>query len=229
MTIFEHALIGIDGALALGLHRRHGWPIVALAGFAAVLPDFDGLAILDGFQCYADGHRLWGHNLLVAGVAALAVSAAAYYSGVFPRIQRSLAKRCQAFANCGAGVPPARGQAAGTAAPQGPTHAQAAGTAAPQELAIWLAVGVAAAYSHLLMDVLFSIGKGQPIWGVPLFWPFSDTAYAYPLLRWGDIGATVILAAGMFAMLRCPRRIQAIAAGSLLAVAAYMAIRGFCG
>lgn len=217
MTIFEHALIGIDGALALGLHRRYGWPIVALAGFAAVLPDFDGLAILGGLQCYAEGHRLWGHNLLVAALAALAASAAAYYSGVFPRIQRSLAKRCQAFAiggNCGAGVPPA--------------HAQAAETAAPQELALWLAVGLAAAFSHLLMDVVFSIGKAQPIWGVPLFWPFSNTAYAYPLLRWGDIGATVILAVGMFAMLRWPGRIQALAAGSLLAIAAYLAIRGFC-
>jgi membrane-bound metal-dependent hydrolase YbcI (DUF457 family) len=216
MTIFEHALIGIDGALALGLHRRHGWPIVALAGLAAVLPDFDGLAILGGFQCYAEGHRLWGHNLLIAGLAAIAMSAAAYYSDVFPRIQRCLAKGCKAFTiggNCDANASPA----------------QAAGTTAPQELALWLAVGVAAAYSHLLMDVLFSIGKGQPIWGVPLCWPFSDTAYAYPLLRWGDIGATVILAVGMFAMLRWPRRIQAIAAGSLLAVAAYLTIRGFCG
>jgi membrane-bound metal-dependent hydrolase YbcI (DUF457 family) len=218
MTIFEHALIGIDGALALGLQRRHGWQIVALAGLAAVLPDLDGLAILGGIHWYAEGHRLWGHNLLVAGLAALAVSVAAYYSDVFPRIRRWLAKRCKAFAigdDCDAGVSPDR--------------AQATRTAAPQELAVWLAVGVAAAYSHLLMDVVFSIGKGQPVWGVPLCWPFSDTAYAYPLLRWGDIGATVILAAGMFAMLRWPRWIQAIAAGSLVTVAAYMAVRGFCG
>jgi membrane-bound metal-dependent hydrolase YbcI (DUF457 family) len=96
-------------------------------------------------------------------------------------------------------------------------------------LALWLIVGVAAAYSHLLIDVVFSAGKDLPIWGVPLLWPFSSTAYAFPLVRWGDIGATVILAAGMFAMLRWPARIQAIAAGSLVAVAAYMAVRGLCG
>jgi len=96
-------------------------------------------------------------------------------------------------------------------------------------LGLWIAVGVIAAYSHLLTDVAFSAGRDQPIWGVPLCWPFSNTAYAYPLVRWGDIGATVIFAASMFAMLRWPARIQAIAAGSLMATAAYVAVRGLCG
>ncbi len=93
MTIYEHAMVGINGMLALGLRRRHGWQIVALAGFAAVLPDFDGLTILLGPQCYAEGHRLWAHNLLVAGLAAAVVSAAAYYTDALTRIQRWLARR----------------------------------------------------------------------------------------------------------------------------------------
>ena len=96
-------------------------------------------------------------------------------------------------------------------------------------MVLWIAVGVIAAYSHLLMDVAFSAGRDQPIWGVPLFWPFSNATCAYPLVRWGDIGATLIFAASMFAMLRWPTRIRTIAAGSLAAVAAYMAIRGLCG
>ncbi len=94
------------------------------------------------------------------------------------------------------------------------------------ELALWLAVGVLAAYSHLLVDVFFSAGKGQPVWGVPLLWPFSDAAWAYPLVPWGDIGTTVIFAAGMFAMLRWRAWTRTIAAGSLAAVAAYVALRG---
>jgi len=94
------------------------------------------------------------------------------------------------------------------------------------ELALWLTVAVLAAYSHLLMDVLFSIGRDQPVWGVPLLWPFSSTAFAFPLVRWGDIGATIIFAASMFAMLRWPARVQTIATGSLIAVAAYMVVRG---
>ena len=44
MTIYEHAMVGINGALALGLARRHGRQIVAWAG-AALLPDFGGLTI----------------------------------------------------------------------------------------------------------------------------------------------------------------------------------------
>ncbi|MFZ1936070.1 MAG: hypothetical protein WCB27_09895 [Thermoguttaceae bacterium] len=53
--------------------------------------------------------------------------------------------------------------------------------------------------------------------------------YAYPLVRWGDVGATLIFAASMFAMLRWPARLRTIAAASLLAVAAYMAFRGLSG
>jgi hypothetical protein len=41
-------MIGIDGALAMGFYRRHGWQIVTLGGFVAVLPDWNGLAILLG-------------------------------------------------------------------------------------------------------------------------------------------------------------------------------------
>jgi hypothetical protein len=51
MTFYEHAMIGIDGALAVGLNRCYGWRIVALAGFAAVLPDWDGLTLMLGANC----------------------------------------------------------------------------------------------------------------------------------------------------------------------------------
>jgi membrane-bound metal-dependent hydrolase YbcI (DUF457 family) len=241
MTIYEHAMVGINGALALGLARRHGWQIVALAGFAAVLPDFDGLTILLGPQCYAEGHRLWAHNLLVAGLVAALMSAAAYCSGAPTRLRSWFRKR-------GWGGSCTRGLAGScTATPGTDEDSGAASQPPPQrrqlppqclqlppkrsvaELALWIVVGVIAAYSHLLMDVAFSAGRGQPIWGVPLFWPFSSAAYAYPLVRWGDVGATVILAASMFAMLRWPARIQTIAVGSLIAVAGYMAVRGLCG
>jgi len=46
MTTYEHAMLGITGALAAGLHRRYGWQIVAMAGVTAVLPDWDGLSLL---------------------------------------------------------------------------------------------------------------------------------------------------------------------------------------
>jgi membrane-bound metal-dependent hydrolase YbcI (DUF457 family) len=247
MTIYEHAMVGINGALALGLARRHGWQIVALAGFAALVPDFDGLTILLGPQCYAEGHRFWAHNLLVAGLAAAIVSAAAYYTDAFTRIQRWLAKHGWGGSphgrdgSCADGSDGTDGWGGScTATPESPSAAGAAVQLPPQhlpvqlplrrsgtELALWIAVGVIAAYSHLLMDIAFSAGRDLPIWGVPLFWPFSSTAYAYPLVRWGDIGATVIFAASMFAMLRWPARVRTIAAASLIAVAAYIVARGF--
>ena len=49
--------------------------------------------------------------------------------------------------------------------------------------------------------------------------------YAYPLVRWGDVGATLIFAASMFAMLRWPSRAQWIAAGSLGLVVGYILLR----
>jgi membrane-bound metal-dependent hydrolase YbcI (DUF457 family) len=207
MTIYEHAMVGINGALAAGLQRRHGWQIVAQAGVAAMLPDCDGLSILLGPHYYAEAHRLWAHNLLVTGLLAAIVSAAAYRWDVLTKIQRRLAKHWAMFSIGGA---PAE------------KSPHCAG-----ELCLWLAVGVLAAYSHLAMDILFSAGKNLGTWGLAIFWPFSNDSYAYPLVPWGDIGATVILAVGMFAMVRWPKRIRAIAAGSLLAVAVYIVVRGF--
>jgi hypothetical protein len=208
MTVYEHAMIGINGSLAMGLHRRHGWQIVALAGFAATLPDLDGVTILLGPNLYAEGHRLWGHNLLVAGLVAAFVSAIVYQTDAATKAQRWLARRWKAFSVCGD--------------PTETPHRR-------MELCLWIVVGVAAAYTHLLTDILFSGGRNLPIWGVPLLWPFAGMAWAYPLVPWGNIGATVILAASMFAMLYWQAWIRTIATGSLIGVVAYMIICGtFC-
>jgi membrane-bound metal-dependent hydrolase YbcI (DUF457 family) len=209
MIVYEHAMIGIDGALALGLERRQGWQIVALAGIAAVLPDVDGLTILFGIQCYSDGHRVWAHNLLVAAMTAAIVSVVMCRTDILTQGRDWLGKRVAAFSDRdSAPVQASRGWAT---------------------LGLWLTVGIAAAYSHLLADMAASIGRDMPVWGVPLLWPFSDRAFAMPLIRWGDVGPTLILAAGMFAMLRWQKRTQSIAIGALAATAAYLLIRGLCG
>lgn len=208
MTVFEHALVGVDGAIAAGLHRRYGWQIVALAGCAAALPDWDGLTILCGAWLYAEGHRVWGHNLLVAALLAALFAAVAFRFDILTRIQQWFARRWPAFAAKGAG--PARARSLGG-------------------LAVWVLVGIAAAYSHLLADLVFSHGAGLPEWGLPLVWPFAQATWAWPLAPWGDAGTTVVLATGMFAMLRWPGRVQPLAAGTLLAAAGYIALRGALG
>ncbi len=202
MTTFEHAMMGVNGALALGLQRRHGWQVVAWAGFASQLPDFDGLTILLGKSLFADGHRLWCHNLLVAGALAAAVGAIFYYFRVADTVQYSLAKRWQAFDIL-------------LQQADSPINSR-------KEMLIWMAVGAAAAYGHLAADAFVSIGRNLPVWGVPFLWPFSRVSFAYPLVPWGDAGVTVILVAFMFAMLRWPKFGQPLAGASFFAVTAYM-------
>ena len=54
MTTYDHAMLGVCGVLATGCQRRYGWPLVATAAVAAVLPDWDGLSLLFGaaaFDC----------------------------------------------------------------------------------------------------------------------------------------------------------------------------------
>ena len=206
MTFFEHAMVGIDGALAAGLHRRHGWPIVAMAGFTAMLPDWDGLTILFGSSCYAQGHRVWGHNLLVAGLLAMLVSGLAYRFDGPRRIQQWIGRHWQGLA-LGGDI--------------------ACGSRSAGGWCLWLTVGVLAAYSHLLADMVFSAGRNMPVWGVPLGWPFSDVAWAYPMVLWGDPGATIIFIAGMFAMVRWRAWMRTIAACTLGLVIGYVAIRGW--
>ena len=46
MTTFEHAMVGVNGALAAGLTRRCGWKVASMAGLVAVSPDWDGLTLI---------------------------------------------------------------------------------------------------------------------------------------------------------------------------------------
>jgi len=207
MTLYEHAMVGIDGALALGLHRRWGWPIVAMAACASVLPDWDGLMLCWGARsCYAQGHRGWGHNLLVATLVAAIAAWLAWRYNIITRARAALGRRWSVLA--------AEGD---TAAPPSQSW---------RDCLAWIAVAMVAAGIHLLGDALFSVGHDLPEWGVPLLWPFSSRDFAWPRVPWGDIGATLILVAGMFAMVRWPRRIRPIAAGTLAMLVGYIALRG---
>jgi len=206
MTSFEHALIGIDGALAVGLDRRFGWPIVASAAVAAVLPDWDGLTLLFGPNLFADAHRIWGHNLLVAGLLAAVVGTLLYWWDLLAKGQHALARRWPRLA-------------IGSLPASASKHSVGG-------LLVWIATVVVATYSHLVGDLVFSANSELPGWGLPLFWPVDRTAWAYPLVPWGDVGTTLVLAGGRFAMVRWSERRQAIARGTLVLVAVYIAVRG---
>ncbi len=229
MTLYEHIMLGIDGAMAAGLHRRYGWQIVAWSGVAAVLPDWDGFTLLLGANRYADGHRVWGHGLLVAGALAVVLGAVACRWDLFGRVGRVLGGRLGWLGQSEAFPSDPASSELGHAAlcPRHPTSCPMPHSWST--LCVWATVGLAAAYSHLLTDMLYSYGRNLPVWDVPLLWPFSTRGFAYPAVPWGDPGTTLIFIAGMFAMARWRSQTQRIAAVTLALFVAHVAIRAAVG
>jgi membrane-bound metal-dependent hydrolase YbcI (DUF457 family) len=193
-------MFGANLALLAGVRRRHGWGIVAAAAVAAALPDWDGLSIVFGPAAYASAHRVWGHNLLVAGLGGVAAGLLGLLSARSARIRSLLAR------------PPA------TPSPPPPETA-----AAP---VVWAAVGALAGLSHLPADVVFNGGSDLPAWPVPLLWPFSRRGWALPLVPWGDVTVTLVFVAEMFALYRWPQQDRVLAALALAAGSAYLVVRG---
>lgn len=207
MTSYEHVMLGVTGTVALGMHRRYGWPIVAVAGIAAIVPDWDGLSLAFGAAAFDRVHRAWGHNLLAAALAGAILAVVEHRFGWMERAGLGLAARLKLL---------------------GPTQTMESLRSRPRGgLAVWILVGIAASLSHLGADMLFSGHATLSDWGVRLLWPFSDRAWVYPMVPWGDPCVSVIFAAGMFGMLRWPGRLERVAGATLAAAAAYVLIRGW--
>ncbi|MDP6466968.1 MAG: metal-dependent hydrolase [Pirellulaceae bacterium] len=207
MTTFEHAMIGVNGALAAGLHRRYGWKIVAFSGVVAVSPDWDGLTMMAGMTTFNQAHRVWGHNFLVAVLVGICLGTLDYRFDFATRMARAAMRIVKRD-------------------PQQLTM-RAAAERRPVGWFCWLMVGVLTALSHLLADLVYSGGYGLPDWELKLLWPFSNEGFVYPMIPWGDPGVTIVFVVGMFAMVRLPTRIQSLAGGALLLMVAYVVLRGF--
>ncbi len=205
MTTFEHAMLGTTGALAAGLHRR-SWQIVAMAGVASILPDWDGLSIVFGAAAFDQIHRAVGHSVLVATGVAIVLAAAEYRLQLLSRCGALLGRRIEGIS---LQMPPEGGS----------------NTTVREGLLLWIVVAVLATWGHLAADLLFSGHAQLSDWGLKLLWPFSQTTYVFPAVRWGDALPTIILVVGMFAMLRWRSRVQWLAALTLLALVGYIASR----
>jgi hypothetical protein len=208
MTVYEHVMIGTNLVLAGGLHHRFGWRVVLVGGLAAALPDWDGLSILLGSTAYARAHRVWGHNLLVASLLGALVGAVDYATDCSGRLLRWADR----FGS----------RSAGQSSPGPLPRSYVA-------LLAWILTGTVATLSHLPADMIYAKHPTLAVWPLPLLWPFSDRAWAYPIVPWGDIGATLIFIAEMFALYRWPRRAQAIACLAMIALLVYVAIWWWTG
>jgi membrane-bound metal-dependent hydrolase YbcI (DUF457 family) len=196
MMYYDHAMIGAALAVAVGARRRHGWPVVAMAAVAAMLPDWDDLSQWFGPAVRREVHRVWGHNLLVALPAGGLFAAVCY-------LWRSAARRRR--------DPP-------------PLAAEPIIQDRPA-LGAWVAVGVLASVSHLLADVVYSADLNGSTWPVAFLWPFRSEGVALPVLTGGDRVATVILAAGLVAVWLWQSCGRLLAWLTLAAVGGYAGLR----
>lgn len=206
MTTFEHVMLAVNGCLAIGLQRRYGWNLVALAACSAVVPDWDGLTLMGGGVLFDLAHRTWGHCLLVSLLLATVLGICDYRFDLMGRVMRRYRRLTHSqlveHEGCGARQRTCRGYV------------------------VWSTVSILAALSHLAADVVFSGGRGLPDWSLKLFWPFSERGVVYPLVPWGDVGVTLVFVIGMFAMYRWRAHVSGIAGGTLGLVVLYAVLRG---
>jgi hypothetical protein len=92
-------------------------------------------------------------------------------------------------------------------------------------LATWFVAGAIASLSHLAVDLVYSSHPRMQDWPLQLLWPFSRRNFAYPIIHWGDVGATIIFVVEMFAIFRWPRLARMIASLTLGAVVLYVCAR----
>lgn len=201
MTTFEHALLGINGAIATGFYRRpHGWKWVATAGVAAIGPDWDGLPMLIDMSRFEAGHRVWGHNFLACAILATLIVVLVVRFDGWERL---------------IGLHP------GLRRFSSPIDAQK-----PSQTAAWWMMAWVAAMSQIPADILVSGGEGLTDWPLQPAWPFSDWSVVYPMVPWGNVGVTLIFATGMIAMAKRPERMRMIAIASIVVVAGYLVFWG---
>ena len=204
VTTFEHAMLAINGTLAVGLHRRYAWRIAALAGVAAISPDWDGLTIIAGMKLFDDAHRAWGHSVFTCVILAAALAAVDFRFDLVAHGERLLCRVLRRPSKAFASRPNRNGG----------------------RLAVWLTVAILAAISHLAADLVYSGAAELSDWQLQLWWPFSSQGFVFPMVHWGDVGVTIIFVIGMFSMVRWRERIQPIALITLMLVVVYIVVRG---
>jgi hypothetical protein len=206
MTTPEHTLVGIHLAFACGLHRHFGWKGVAMAAVASNVPDWDGLPMLIDMQRFEAGHRVWGHNVASIVVASLLLGWTQWTFDWIGTIGNWVSAR---FLKT---IPPQ---------PDAPSKWSGAMVAL-----VLVSVAIVAQLVHLPCDMVVSGGNGLSDWALQPWWPFSSTAYVYPLIPWGDVGPTVILMAGIIAIAKWRSRISTTSTLTLIALGAYLFLRG---
>jgi hypothetical protein len=205
MNTYEHAMLGLTGALAANLHNRYDWKIVAAAATAAVLPDWDGLTYLISNELFAHSHRVWGHSVFTCGLAGIVFGSLDYRFDIVTRIGRQFI-RFSKWAMT-------------------PERVELRRQFNLRTGLTWIGVSVLACLSQLPADIVVSGTADLPPWEVQILWPISDYGWTLPIVYWNDPGNTLIFFVGMFAMARWPNRLRLIGASTLLGIILHLSVR----
>lgn len=196
-------MVGILGAMALGLHKRFGWSVVAFAAVASNVPDWDGLPMLFDMGRFESGHRVWGHNLVLIVATSVVLG---WTQTRFEWIQRLGVYAVKFLPN------------------EVKFSQQPPKLLAPMSVLILVGIGFQSV--HLVCDMVVSGGQGLSDWLVKPFWPFGNTGFVYPLIRWGDVGPTVIMMAGLILVAKFGRA-QFVAVLTFVGLISYLFCRSY--
>jgi len=199
-------MLGINGVVATGLHRRYGWQLAAIAGVAAIAPDWDGLTFLVSVPLFNESHRVWGHNVFACVFVGLVCGAIDFRYDMVTRCGRMLMRLLRVSV--------------------APDLFHFRTTYPLRGFFVWIIVAIVAALSQIPADMVVSGTKVLADWPVKCFWPISDRGYVFPLVPWRDVGITIVFSVGMFAMVKWRNRTSMIAIATLIAVLLYIAVRG---
>lgn len=208
MTSPEHTLVGIHFALAVGLHRIVGWRGVVMAGLASNIPDWDGLTILFSMQHFDHGHRVWGHGILSIVLTSILLSVLVVRWDWIGSIARMLPRKMlnESF---------------------DATRRETKWTVGVSGILTFTAICVCAQVLHWPCDMVVSGGNGLSDWSIQPWWPFSNAAYVFPLIPWGDVGPTVILMIGIIGIAKRTDQLTLIARLTIVALCVYLVARGW--
>lgn len=178
-----------------------------MAGLASNVPDWDGIPMLIDMQRFEVGHRVWGHNFVAILLSSLLLAWTQSAFDWIGRIGRWLSARFPQLV-------------------VDPQHAAPMISRGKLAL-VFASVAIIAQLIHLPCDLVVSGGNDLTDWPIRPFWPFSNAAFVFPLIPWGDPGPTVILMGGTIAIAKWRSQTSTTAMVTLIVLCVYLFVRGW--
>ncbi|MEY4567149.1 MAG: hypothetical protein RLY14_2119 [Planctomycetota bacterium] len=178
-----------------------------MAGVASNIPDLDGIPMLFDMQRFESGHRVWGHAVLSMVLTSLLLGFMQDRWDWLGCIVKWLRSKLP--------------ESAIASVPKNPEW-----LIGGIGVVVFALIGMSAQLLHLPCDMVVSGGNGLSDWAIQPWWPFSNAAYVYPLIPWGDIGPTVILMAGIILIAKRKCQIPQTSAMTIATLCGYLLVRG---